>query len=136
MKHSRLTLSLVAWAAQHWPDPIDAMNATNPEYEWKCVGAIFRRVAQNDPKWFWRVVDEIPEQMLALSPYISSIDIDGATFPPPIGWRAWLDALELASGKWWLADECEASRPPERVQVPERVQNRRESGSGLFGRVA
>ena len=111
-RRSPLELQLINWAIDHWPEPVDAFMAKwgDWEFERKCLGAIFRRVArQGSPgaAYLYAVAESDPDQLLALAPYIGEVQMPQGPMPGPLGWPAWIKALQdiaAFDGKPWDND--------------------------------
>jgi hypothetical protein len=91
---------LVTWAGVHWPEPLAAIwnHLDDGDYVRRCFGSIFRQCCRVDPTWIWRVVAWAPEQVLALSPFIRTVELPdfGYVIPGRIGWREWLRCASVA----------------------------------------
>jgi hypothetical protein len=97
---SPLERFLVTWAGANWPEPLDAIwnHLDDGDYVRRCFGSIFRQCCRVDPTWIWRVVAWAPEQVLALSPFIRTVELPdfGYVIPGRIGWREWLRCASVA----------------------------------------
>lgn len=93
--------SLLSWAVEHHPEAaVAALGSTDPDFIRRCLGSILRRRAKADLVWLWRVAATSPQELLALSPYIKSIDGLGSfgPIPGPLGWRGWMKDLQTVEG--------------------------------------
>jgi hypothetical protein len=99
---SPLEKYLVTWAGGHWPEPLDAIwnHLDDGDYVRRCFGSIFRQCCRVDPTWIWRCVAWAPAQVLALSPFIRTVELPGwgYTIPGRLGWREWLRCAAVADG--------------------------------------
>jgi hypothetical protein len=104
---SSLELDLLGWACDHWPEPVDAVLARwgDWEFEKKCIGSIFRRVAAAAPAWFYATCSERPREVVALAPYIKSIpgaslgwDPSWGDVPGRQGWVDYVKAIRASEG--------------------------------------
>lgn len=95
----------MAWANENWPagepHPVDSIFERwgDWEYERKCVGAIFRRCCRIDPGWLVKIAKHWPVHVVALSPWIKSVEMPWGPVPGRLAWRDWVEAAQIAVSK-------------------------------------
>ncbi len=95
---SSLEVQLYAWADDHLPLAAAAIEAAwlDPQRCIAYVARVFRRIVEADPSYLYAVVAVVPDQLLALAPHVGDVQMLWGTLPGPMGWPAWVRALQDA----------------------------------------